>query len=304
MTRDLSVELAGLKLANPLMPGSGPPGDSLDRLKRLDAAGMGALVTKTISVKVPRVPRPKIAVDGERFFNVEKWSEKPWARWAEEILPGLADRSCPLLVSLGYSPEDLETLIPRFDPLADGFELSTHYVAADPSLLRDTVKRAKALTRKPVFMKLSWHAGKIAERAALCEAAGADGITAINSLGPALSIDVHKRASRLGAKDPYLWLSGPAIKPLALAAVYEIANTVQIPVIACGGASTGEDVIEFMLAGARAVQTCTALMRKGADLVQEMKLRILAWCEAQGVDRLQEVVGDFTPHYVKPTKTE
>jgi dihydroorotate dehydrogenase subfamily 1 len=300
MTPDLSLELAGLKLANPLMPGSGPPGDSLDKLQRLQAAGMGALVTKTLSVELPKVPRPKIAVDGDLFFNVEKWSEKHYTKWLAEILPGLEKRTVPLLVSLGYTPEDLETLIPRFDPLVDGFELSTHYLAADSSVLRDTVKRAKKLTGKPIFMKLSWHAGKVKERAAICEEGGADGITAINSVGPALSIDIHKRASRLGDQDPYQWLSGPAIKPLALAAVYDIAKTVKIPVIACGGASSGADVIEFMLAGARAVQTCTALMRIGTDLVAEMKAQISAWCEGQGVQGLQEIVGAFTPHYVKP----
>lgn len=298
MQPDLSVDLAGLTLANPLLSGSGPPGDGLEKLTSLDSARIGALVTKTVSVALPEVARPKMASDGELFFNVEKWSERPYAEWLSDILPALESRSAPLLVSLGYTPEDLETLIPLFDPLVDGFELSTHYIAADPGLFAETIKRARSLTRKPIFPKLSWHGGDIAPRAALCADSGADGITAINSV-PALSIDSDKRASRLGGSDPYCWLSGPAIKPLALRAVYDAARAVDIPIIACGGATSGTDAIEFMLAGARAVETCTALIRKGPSLVGEMLDEMSAWCVAQGVGAIRDIVGTVTPYYMR-----
>ncbi len=298
MQPDLSVEIAGLALANPLLPGSGPPGDGLEKLTSLDSARIGALVTKTISVALPEVARPTMATDGELFFNVEKWSERPYAEWLSDILPALENRFAPLLVSLGYTPDDLETLIPLFDPLVDGFELSTHYIAADSKLFADTIKRARSLTRKPIFPKLSWHGGHIATRAALCADSGADGITAINSV-PALSIDSDKRASRLGGREPYCWLSGPAIKPLALRAVYDAARAVDIPVIACGGATSGTDAIEFMLAGASAVETCTALLRKGPALVGEMLDEMRAWCAAQGVAAIRDIVGTVIPHYTK-----
>jgi len=298
MQPDLSVEIAGLSLANPLLPGSGPPGDGLEKLEKLDRVSIGALVTKTISVALPEVARPTMATEGELFFNVEKWSERPYAEWLSRILPALKDRSAPLLVSLGYTPDDLETLIPLFDPLVDGFELSTHYIAADSKLFADTIKRARTLTRKPIFPKLSWHGGDIAGRAALCADSGADGITAINSV-PALSIDSTKRASRLGGTDPYCWLSGPAIKPLALRAVYDAARAVHIPVIACGGVASGTDAVEFMLAGASAVETCTALMRKGPALVGDMLGEMRSWCAAQGVGAISEIVGTVIPHYKK-----
>ena len=302
MEPDLSVELAGLSLRNPLLPGSGPPGESLAKLLALEQAGIGALVTKTASVEVPDVPKPKIAVDGELFLNVELWSEVPYAKWISEILPGLEARSVPLIGSLGYTPEDVETLVPLFDPLVDGFELSTHYISTSDDLLRDTVRRAKSLTTRPIFTKLSYHLAGLAHRAGLCEEGGADGITCINSIGPAMSIDVEKRASRLGARDRQAWLSGPAIKPLAMRAVYDVARAVDVPVIACGGATTGTDVIEFLLAGAAAVQSCTALIRRGPTLVGEMLHEIEAWCRAQGVARLSDVVGTVTPHHVRSGK--
>ena len=138
MKPDLSTNLAGLELANPILPGSGPPGDSLKKLKRLEEAGIGALVTKTISVEQAVVPRPKLAKEGAFLFNVEKWSEKHYTEWLREILPPLKDRTVPLLVSLGYTPKDLETLIPLFDPLVDGFELSTHYISSSPTLFLET----------------------------------------------------------------------------------------------------------------------------------------------------------------------
>ncbi len=299
MQPDLSVDLCGIKLANPLLPGSGPPGDGLGKLLGLQAAGIGALVTKTISPGSPDVPRPKIAFDGDLFFNVEKWSERKPEEWQSQILPALEERSTPLFLSLGYSPEDLEELIPLFDPLVDGFEISTHYVATKENLLRNMVRHARSLTKKPLLMKLSWHGGDPVANAAVCAGEGADGITAINSIGPVMAIDIERRSSRLGTTHPYMWLSGPAIKPMALRAVYDIARAVTIPVIACGGVTRGADVIEFLLAGATAVQSCTALLRRGPPLVGEIITDVREWCVRNGVASLAEIVGTVTPHYTK-----
>ncbi len=227
---DLTVTLASLNFRIRCCRGAGPPGDSLAKLRKLEAAGVGALVTKTISRAVPHVPRPAMAFEGELFFNVEKWSERPYDEWLMEILPALGQRTSPLIVSLGYSLDDLQFLVPQFAPLVDGFEFSTHYIADDPAALETAVRAIKPLALgKPVFLKLSAHARDIVAAARGCEAGGADGITAINSVGPVVAIDIEKRASRLGEDKPYAWLSGPAIKPIALRCVYDIARTVKIP---------------------------------------------------------------------------
>ncbi|RPH95692.1 hypothetical protein EHM69_03555 [candidate division KSB1 bacterium] len=294
---ELSVDLAGLKLKNPLLPGSGPPGDNLRKLQKLDAAGIGALLTKTVSSELPFIPKPCMAFDGELFFNVEKWSDKSYQEWLSDILPALRTRTAPLIASLGYTPEDLEKLIPLFDPFVDGFEISTHYVSGSASLMLRTVRQAKQLTKRPVFMKLSAHLGDITASAIVCEKGGADGITAINSIGPVMSIDVDKKSSRLGEDNPYMWLSGPAVKPIAMRAVFDISRAVDIPVIACGGVTGGRDVIEFMLAGATAVECCTALTRKGPELVPQILEEVHAWCAAHRVSKLRDIIGTVTPHY-------
>jgi len=300
MKVDLSVDLAGLRLPNPLLPGSGPPGDSLRKLKKLMDDGIGGLVTKTISVQTPEIPRPAMAFEGEHlFFNVEKWSSRPHAEWRDTILPELENRQVPLIASLGYTAEDLEMLIPVIEPLVDGFELSTHYIASSSTLLLDTIRRARALTQKPIFVKLSWHGGDMVSNAIIAEKAGASGITAINSIGPVMAIDIKKKASRLGRADPNMWLSGPAIKPMALRAVFEIARAVDIPVIGCGGVTTGEDVVEFMLAGATAVQSCTGLIRKGNKMIREVIRSMTRWCPEQDVSTIRDIVGTVTPHFVK-----
>jgi len=298
MNVDLSVSLAGMTLRNPLLPGSGPPGATLRKLRRLERAGIGALMAKTISSEPATVPRPCMAFDNERFFNIEKWSEIPASRWISEILPAMQPREVPLLVSVGYTTEDVAALVPRLDSLVDGFELSTHYGTTRPEQYRALVRAARECTDKPVFMKLSVHAGDIVGNAQACEEAGASGITAINSVGPVISIDIDKRASRLGVEQPYAWLSGPAIKPIALRAVWDISHTVEIPVIACGGVSSGRDVIEFLMAGAGAVQCCTALIRSGPQWITDTLAEIREWCAEHGVKTLRELIGCAAPHYI------
>jgi dihydroorotate dehydrogenase subfamily 1 len=300
MSVDLSLTLCGLPLKNPLLPGSGPPGDSLKKLLRLQESGIGALVTKTISRATPHVPKPCMAFDGDLFFNVEKWSERPPQEWLESILPALKTRTVPLIVSLGYTRDDLADLIPRFDSYVDGFEFSTHYVSGGTQTLESTVRMIRMLTRKPVIMKLSAHGGDIVDNAKACESGGADAVAAMNSLGPALSIDIEKRASRLGETEPYAWLSGPAMKPFALRAVYDLSRAVKIPVIGCGGVSNARDVVEFILAGATAVQSCTALIRGGPEWISTTLSELNNWCATHQVAVLRELRGQFAPHF-KPS---
>jgi dihydroorotate dehydrogenase subfamily 1 len=295
---DTTVTIAGLHLRNPLMPGSGPPGTNLRKLQALEQAGIGALLAKTISSDPAIVPKPCMAFDGELFFNIEKWSELSASQWATEILPQLKQRSVPLLVSVGYTPSDLEAVMPVVDECVDGYELSTHYRTSTNAQYAALVGTAKRLTSKPIIMKLSAHAPDLVTTAHTCEDSGANCITAINSIGPVISIDIEKRASRLGVEEPYAWLSGPAIKPIALRAVYDIARSVKIPVIGCGGATKGKDVIEFMMAGATAVECCTALIRGGPEWIQQTLTEISTWCADHDVVDLKSIIGSAIPHYI------
>jgi dihydroorotate dehydrogenase (NAD+) catalytic subunit len=295
---DTTVSIAGLSFRNPLLPGSGPPGANLHKLQKLEQAGIGALLAKTISSEPAIVPKPCMAFDGELFFNIEKWSELSASQWATEILLQLKQRSVPLLVSVGYTPSDLEAVMPLVDEWVDGYELSTHYRTSTNEQYAALVGTARRLTSKPIIMKLSAHAPDLVATARTCEDSGADCITAINSIGPVVSIDIEKRASRLGVEEPYAWLSGPAIRPIALRAVYDIVRSVKIPVIGCGGVTNGKDVIEFMMAGATAVECCTALIRRGPEWVQETLTEISAWCDNHDVVDLKSIIGSAIPHYI------
>lgn len=265
---DLKTNFDGLSFTNPLMPAAGPLNGDLNKLRFLKNQGCGGIVTKTISTKEPHIPKPCIFGEKNRIMNSELWSEHPKERWIEEYLPAFVkDKDRPLIVSVGYSKEDMETLIPALNDFADAFEVSTHYVGKDLSIIEDTVKTIRNMTDKPIYMKISPHIPDVEGFAKAIKKAGANGVVAINSLGPTMNIDIDRRSITYGNDKGFVWTSGPAIKPLALATVYKIKQAEpDLTVIGVGGIATADDVIEFMLAGADAVQMLSAALLKGKTL--------------------------------------
>jgi len=149
------------------------------------------------------------------------------------------------------------------------------------------VKEIRKLTKKPLMVKLSPNAENIVDMALKCEAAGADSLSLINTLN-ALAIDIYKRKPIF--KNVYAGLSGPAVKPVALRMVHQVSKAVEIPVIGLGGISTGADAIEFMMAGASAIQIGTinfANPMAGKEIIDEME----AFCISQGIKDINEIVG-------------
>ncbi len=265
---DLSTRFDGLTLANPLMPAAGPLNGDFAKLKYLWEQGLGGMVTKTISLAEPLIPKPCIYGDRDYVMNSELWSEHPLSRWTNEFLPQFAKiNDKPLIVSVGYSQADMEVLIPALDRFADAFEVSTHYVGSNLEVIADTVKTIKTHTCKPVYMKISPHIPNPEAFAKAVYEAGASGIVAINSLGPTMKIDIDERRIVYGNAAGYVWTSGPAIKPIALATVYKIKQAVpELTVIGVGGIKSATDIIEFLLAGASAVQMLSAALLRGKDL--------------------------------------
>jgi len=264
----LKVRFDGLELANPLMPASGPLVGDFEKLNVLREAGCGAIVTKTISTHLPVVPRPCIYGDRDYVMNSELWSEHPLSRWTDEFLPAyLKVKDRPLIVSVGYSEADMETLIPALDRFADAFEVSTHYVGTDLAKIGRTVAAIRARTVKPIYMKISPHIPDAAGFAAAIRKAGANGVVAVNSLGPTMKVDLANRRLVYGNADGYAWTSGPVIKNLALAAVRKIKLAEpSLTVIGVGGIQSADDVLEFLVSGAAAVQMLSAALLKGKDL--------------------------------------
>ncbi len=286
---NLTTHLCGITLAHPIMPAAGPPVRDGRALLACAEGGAAALVTKTISVKAADVPSPNMADFKTYFLNTELWSELPPEQWLDAEYAIARQAGLPIIISLGYSAEDIATLAPRVAPFAEALELSTHYISDDPRPMQDAVRAAKG-TGLPVWVKMSpFREPQAAARAA--EDAGADGIIAVNSFGPAFGVDIeHGGRLWMGGKG-YGWMSGPALKPIALRMVYDIARVVKIPVIGVGGIGTGADVVEFLMAGATAVQVCTAAITNGPQIFGKIAAQLGKWLDEHGYTSAEDIRG-------------
>jgi dihydroorotate dehydrogenase subfamily 1 len=288
---DLSVEVAGIRFANPILPAAGPPVRDGRAMIRCAEGGAGGLVSKTISTRAAEPPTPNIAEIPHGMVNTELWSELPPEQWLEHEYALARGTGLPLIVSLGYSPDEIASLAPRVRPFADALELSTHYIGEEAGPMVAAIRAAKAAVDVPVFVKLSPLGREMVRAAQQAEAAGADGIVAINSFGPVLAIDPETRLPYLGGSDGYGWLSGPALKPLALRCVRDIARAVRVPIMGVGGVSNGIDAVEMLMAGASAVQVCTAAMLRGPGVFGKIAHELDVWLDEHGYATAAELRG-------------
>lgn len=298
---NLSTSICGIELKNPLMPASGPLVGDERKMLALQGFGLGAMVTKTISVNAAVVPRPCIYGDNNKIMNAELWSEFPSHKWIEELLPNL--KKClnvPLIISAGYTKEDMEFLVPKLHPFADAFEISTHYVGKDLTVIGQTVATIRKFTDKPIFMKMSPHMPDPIGFVKMALDNGANGIVAVNSLGPSMLIDPVKRKILVGNDKGQVWTSGPNIKPVALAIVAMIREAFpDITIIGVGGISNADDVIEFMLAGADAVQMLSSAMIRGKDLYEKIVMDLPKALKKYNFNSIEEVKNTKLTNEVK-----
>lgn len=288
---DLSVELCGIRLKNPVLPAAGPPGRDGKALLACAAGGAGGLVAKTISTRAAQLPIPNMAEVPHGFLNTELWSEISPEQWIEQEYALAKTAGLPLIISLGYSAADIASLAPRVRPYADALELSTHYIGESAEPMIAAIKATKDAVDVPVFVKLSPLGREIRRAAELAAQAGADGIAAINSFGPCLAIDAESGRPLLGGAEGYGWLSGPALKPLALRCVLDVARTVDLPILGVGGISRGIDAIEMFMVGATAVQVCTAAILRGAKVFGQIVQEIGEWLDHHSYTSIAEVHG-------------
>lgn len=288
---DLRVNVAGLAFRNPILPAAGPPGRDGAALLACAEGGAGGLVAKTISTRAAEPPLPNMAEIPHGMVNTELWSELPPDQWLEREYPLARTAGLPLIVSLGYTADEIAELAPQVRPFADAVELSTHYIGEDPAPMVGALRAAKDALAVPVFVKLSPHGQDMGHAARLAADAGADGIAAINSFGPVLSIDIETGMPRLGGSTGHGWLSGPSIKPLAIRCVREIARAVDLPVIGVGGVTRGTDAVEFLMAGASAVQVCTAAILRGPAVFGRIANELDAWLTEHGHASVSDIQG-------------
>lgn len=308
MSANLATTLGGIPLKNPVLPGSGPhTGDTERMLFMANGQGVGAVVTKTIAPEAAQVQRPCIVATGNAVMNCELWSEYEAERWIAEFLPEYRKGAeTPLLASVGYTGEDIRALLPRLDSLVDGYELNPRYASLDFTQVGEFVKAGRALTDRPIWVKMNGASfSNPAAFAETCFRAGATGVVAATAIGPNMVVDLAKRAPKIGTTDGYVWTSGPAIKPYALAMIHMIKTAVpDISIIGSGGVSSALDVAEYLLAGADAVEMLSIAMLKGrgqyAKIIADLPA-VLARHGFSGVDELKATTMSLPGAKLRPT---
>jgi len=299
MENRLATEIAGLKLVNPTMLASGILGYTGLSLKSVIEAGAGAIVTKSMGLE-PRTgyPNPTVVQVDCGLLNAMGLPNPGISHFREEMKQ-LKSTGVPTIVSIyGYSSEEFAKVAETAVKMgADAIELNVSCphikkagaeIGCDPLLLTDVVKEVKKKVAKPVIVKLTPNVANIGEIAEAAEKAGVDAITAINTV-KAMNIEIETGRPLLANK--FGGLSGPAIKPIAVRCVYDVYQSVDVPVIGCGGITSWQNAIEFMLAGASAVQIGTAIAFKGVSVFSSIAKGINTYLKRKGFKNVKELVG-------------
>jgi dihydroorotate dehydrogenase (NAD+) catalytic subunit len=297
----MKVTLAGLELANPIIAASGTFGYGIEFEEIVHLERVGGLVTKGISMEpMAGHAAPRIIQTAAGMLNAIGLQNVGVEEFISRKLPPLRRYPrCNVIVNVfGYTVGEYIAVIERLNQ-AEGiaaYELNVSCpnvhaggmaFGSDPGSLEYLVARAKAASARPLIVKLSPNVTSIAHMAKIAAEAGADAVSLTNTF-LAMSIDAETRRPRLSNITG--GLSGPAIKPIALRMVYETARAVSIPIIGMGGITTPEDVVEYLLAGATAVEVGTASY---ADprAVESIARGLESWCRGHGVERVASLTG-------------
>jgi dihydroorotate dehydrogenase (NAD+) catalytic subunit len=306
---DLSVKVCGVRLPNPTVLASGILGLSSEVFERLARSGLGAITTKSVSLQPrPGYKNPVVVDFGPGLINAVGLSNPGVEVMVEEIRRAkdrLAPFGVPVIASIFantiYDFGTLARYISEAEPDLIEANISCPNIdaryeqmfAASPYVSAQVTRRIKENTDIPVIVKLSPNVEDIVEVAEAVVEAGANAISAINSVGPGLLIDIETAlpvlANRIGG------VSGPAIRPIAVRCVYDICRSVDVPVIGIGGVSNGRDVIEMLLVGAAAVGIGSAVNYHGMAVFQQAVEDIRLYMHRHSYHSLDEFRGQSLP---------
>src|SRR5690242_1569804 len=298
---DLSVSVAGIRLKNPVIAASGTFGYGVEFEDVVHLNKLGGFVVKGLSAEpMAGNPPPRLYETPAGLLNSIGLQNIGARAFLDEKLPKLRKMKNIVVFAnvFGYSREDYERTIEILNEGEDiaAYELNVScpntvaggiHFGSDPRELDEVVNTVRRISRRPLIVKLSPNVTSIAQMASVAQDAGADAISLVNTF-VAMAIDPETRKPRIA--NVTAGLSGPAIKPIAVRMVYDAAHAVKIPVIGMGGISTAEDVIEFMLAGASAVEIGTASYWDPCateKIVDELQ----TWCADHDVSKIADVIG-------------
>jgi dihydroorotate dehydrogenase (NAD+) catalytic subunit len=304
----LRTRVAGLEFQNPIVLAAGTAAYGRELAEVVDLARLGGLVTKAVSPQ-PRAgaPAPRVAEFGGGMINAIGLANPGVDAVIDEHLPWLASAlpaTRKLANIVGFAVHEFADVVSRLEEALgasaagaiDGFELNVSCpnvkaggmeFGADPSALAEVVRRARAVTRRPLFVKLSPTLPDIAGSARIAVDAGADALTLVNTL-PGLVIDVTSRRSALGFGTG--GVSGSALLPVGVLATWKVRRAVSVPLLGIGGVASAEDALQYLVAGASLVGMGTAMLRD-PRAPERVVAGLARWCSAQGVSSIAEIVG-------------
>lgn len=297
---NISIQLPGLDLKNPIMPASGCFGFGKEYSRLYDLSKLGAIMIKATTVE-PRLgnPTPRVAETPAGMLNAIGLQNPGLEKVMSEELPWLERYDVPIIANVaGSLIEDYVEVARRIStaPNVKALELNISCpnvkhggitFGTDPVVARELVEAVKAVSKVPIYVKLSPNVTNIVEIAQAVEIAGADGITMINTL---VGMRLDEKTGKPVIANGTGGLSGPAVKPVALRMVYEVYKAVEIPIIGMGGVTCAQDVIDFMSAGASAVAVGTANFVEPfvcPNIIDELPKKL----DALGVEHIKDIIG-------------
>lgn len=296
---NLSVDIAGVTMKNPVTTGSGTFGSGEEFSEFVDLSQLGAVTTKGFAnVPWPGNPVPRVAEVYGGMLNAIGLQNPGIDVFVERDVPYLKKAGATIIVNVcGKSEKDYVEVVERLaDEPVDLLEINVSCpnvkeggiaFGQDPKALYEITKAVKAKAKQPIIMKLSPNVTDITEMAKAAVDAGSDALSLINTL-TGMKIDIERRDFVLANKTG--GMSGPAIKPVAVRMVYQVANAVDVPIIGMGGIATAEDALEFIMAGATAVSVGTANFIDPATTLEVID-GIKAYMERHQIDDINELIG-------------
>ena len=293
------VNIAGVEFKNPVMEASGTFGSGMEYSEFVDLSKLGAVVTKGVAnVPWPGNPTPRIAEVYGGMLNAIGLQNPGIDVFCERDIPFLKKYDTKIIVNVcGKTTEDYCAVVERLaDEPIDMMEINISCpnvkeggiaFGQDPKAVEAITKEVKKYAKQPVIMKLSPNVTDITVMAKAAEAGGADALSLINTL-TGMKIDIHKQKFAIANKTG--GMSGPAVKPIAVRMVYQVANAVDLPIIGMGGICNGEDAIEMIMAGATAVSVGTANFMNPTATIDTIT-GIEAYMKQRGVEDINSLVG-------------
>ncbi|QEN08607.1 dihydroorotate dehydrogenase [Oceanispirochaeta crateris] len=299
---DLSIKIRNKILPNPVGVASGTFGYGEEYAPLTDLSALGAIYTKAVTVEPrPGNPLPRLVETTAGMINSIGLANVGTKRFLSEKIPFLNTLSCPVILNVaGSLEEDYAEVIRRVDDQEAiwGYEVNISCpnvkkgglaFGTDPHQVERLTSSLRQLTEKPLIMKLTPNVTDITAIAKAAEQGGADALACINTV-MGMSVDIHKKKPSIPAVTG--GLSGPAIKPVGIAAVYRVSKAVSIPVIGLGGIMNGDDAVEYLLSGASAIQIGTANF-VDPDTSSKVLAGIKAYMEGSGFSKISDFHGYF-----------